>query len=365
MKDRPGGSRPRGSGQGPGGLGDLGLGVEQFEDGRARRPRRVAGVVRRLQVLQRPERLAGQQQDDQQLHDAELAVGQVDCPDAHRGCRADADQQRDHADVGDDHGNQPHGVAAERHRPGVQVLAPAAAGVERLERGHALHRVEVLGVQAAVGREPVLVAVVQQAPRQARHDRGDHRAGQHDRPDKRVEHRQVRGHRHSPHGRGNGLREEPPDVRVERLHAVDQGRLHRAGAGALQPARTQRQELGDQTLADGRLDDAGGPQRQRFADGDQQAANHLQRDHAGQQREQRAGGLPREDTAEGPRHQQTLADVGDGGGQEQGDQAREPATGSGSQRQQPDRRAHRRAAGAEVRTSNTALACLSIRLTVA
>nr|WP_229806015.1 hypothetical protein [Microbispora rosea] len=141
-----------------------------------------------------------------------------------------------------------------------QFLTAAAARVERLQRGHALQSVEVLGVQALVALEPGGVSVFQHTVRHQRKHWYQDRAQQHDDADDRVEREQERGHSDRTNQGGDRLRQELADIGVYGLDPVDQRGLRRAGPAALCPARPQQKKLGGQAAPQLGLDGARRPQ---------------------------------------------------------------------------------------------------------
>ena len=266
------------------------------------------------------EALPGQDQDGEQLGVGQRPLGPVQGGQGDRDHRANGDGQPDPARGRAPGHHEPLGVAAEVTGPPVQLGAPGAAGVERLEGGHPLEGVQVLGVQGPVGRGPGRGAGVHPPLRPPGHRRGGECAGQDDGADQRVEHEHIGGDGQGAQRRGDRLGQEPPDQRVEQLHPVDHGRLDAAGAGPLQRPRPELEQLGRQGVPDGLLDRPGHLKGPGVPHGQQPRPGELEGHDApqlGQHRRRRVAG---EDGGQHPGDQDALADMGGRDGQQQPDQ---------------------------------------------
>ena len=226
-------------------------------------------------------------------------------------------------------------VAAEVLRALVQLGAAAAAGIERLERRHPLHRVEVLGVQAAVGLHPRVRAPLHQPRAHDRGHRGGERAGEDDRADGRIEHDHVGGDPDGADDRRGDLRQETPDQRVQMLDRVDRRRLHAAAAGALERTRAELEQLGGQALADRLLDGTRDVRRTRLPRGEQPRARDLQQRDPRELGEDRPDVAARDDLRQHARDEDALREVGDRDQQAQHDEPCQRPPCRRGHRQQP------------------------------
>ena len=333
--DRPGGRR-RNAGPPGGRVTNPRLGIEQLEDARRGRDAHVAGMPVGIQFDERPEALGGEEEDDQQRGDAQLAGGHLEAPDADGERHAAAHREPDQAVA--DHRDRElrHGGAVERVARRAELFPAPFARVERLQRDHALHRVDELRIQRRI-RGPVPLAVLSQdAVPDSRDQRHGQREGQDDAADQRIEQHDEADDADRNDDRHHGMRQVVADIHLERLDTIDQGRLHLAGLGVLQVTGSKQEQLSEEPAAQPGLDGGCDPLRQDFADEDQRRANQRQAGDGGDEPRDLGPATPVEDSPHDQRDEHPLGDPGRGDGKTERDgEGEEPAHANGQPHDSP------------------------------
>ena len=126
-------------------------GIHDGEDALRRRHGHDAVVIQLHQFPQRPEDLDAQHQHDEQGSQFQVSIGHAHGAPAQRHRRAAGDPEDGHGASGGVGGQDAHGGSEQFAGPLRQQLAADAALAEGLQRGQALHGVQEVRPQSAVG----------------------------------------------------------------------------------------------------------------------------------------------------------------------------------------------------------------------
>ena len=261
------------------------------------------GVEQRAQVALRAKHLDPHHQDDEQHLEAHLAVHHPPCAEReHRGA-----PHRD-AGVGEAAGERvgrehPHRAPEDFVRTLGQQPAARGALAERLEGREALHRVEELRRESAVGMRAAHAAPRIPPLEERRCEQGEHRKAEQQRGDGEVE----EGEQHEDDQRGDEgdqeLRQVFAEVSLELLDPVDHRDHDRAGTLEPEVGGAERHHLCVEPLAQRELHARRGVMGDHGAGMLDPAAQHHDRRHQQEGHDQLRERIPREDPREQPAEQ--------------------------------------------------------------